>query len=146
VKWIFVDGKMYAPPPVVEAPAGGRGGRGGAGGVDITGTWTLTYSVQGATQESTAALTMAADGTITGSISSQMGTVPVSRGHMNGNQFTISISVPANGDTMQIDMSGTLNGNTLSGSMSVMGQTLDFTGRRPGASADEVGSGYEVRR
>jgi imidazolonepropionase-like amidohydrolase len=146
VKWIFVDGKMYAPPPVVEAPAGGRGGRGGAGGVDITGTWTLTYSVQGATQESTAALTMAADGTITGSISSQMGTVPVSRGHMNGNQFTISISVPANGDTMQIDMSGTVNGNTLSGSMSVMGQTLDFTGRRPGASADEVGSGYEVRR
>ena len=141
VKWIFVDGKMYAPPPAVEAPAGGRGGggRGAPGGVDISGTWTLTYSVQGATQESTAALTMAADGSITGTMSSQMGTVPISRGHMNGNQFTLSIAVPMNGDTMQIDMSGTVNGNSLSGSMSVMGQALDFTGRRPGSSGDEVG-------
>jgi len=147
VKWIFVDGKMYAPPAVVEAPAGGgRGGRGGAGGVDLTGTWTLTYSVQGATQESTAALTMSADGNITGTISSQMGTVPVSSGRMNGSQFTISISIPANGDTMNVTMSGTVNGNTMSGSMSVMGQTLDFTGRRPGGSGDEVGSGYEVRQ
>jgi hypothetical protein len=34
----------------------------------------------------------------------------------------------------------------MSGSMSVMGQTLDFTGRRPGASGDEAGSGYEVRQ
>jgi imidazolonepropionase-like amidohydrolase len=147
VKWIFVDGKMYAPPAVVEAPAGGgRSGRGGAGGVDITGTWTLTYSVQGATQESTAVLAMSADGNITGTISSQMGTVPVSSGRINGNQFTISISIPANGDTMQVDMSGTVNGNTMSGSMAVMGQTLDFTGRRPGGSGDEVGSGYEVRQ
>jgi len=147
VKWIFVDGKMYAPPPVVEAPAGGgRGGRGGAAGADITGTWTLTYSVQGATQESTAVLAMSADGNITGTISSQMGTVPVSSGRMNGSQFTISISIPANGDTMQVDMSGTVNGNTMSGSMSVMGQTLDFTGRRPGGSGDEAGSGYEVRQ
>jgi Amidohydrolase family len=142
VKWIFVDGKMYAPPPVVEAPAGGagRGGRGGAGGADISGTWTLTYSVQGATQESTAALTMAADGSITGTMSSQMGTVPISSGRMNGNQFTISISLPANGQTMEITMSGTVNGNTLSGSMNVMGQALDFTGRRPGSSGDEVGN------
>ena len=145
VKWIFVDGKMYAPPPATDAGAGGaRGGRGSAGGVDISGTWTLTYSVQGATQESTAALTMSADGNITGTISSQMGTVPISRGRMNGNQFTLSISIPANGDTMEVTMSGTVNGNTLSGSMAVMGQELTFTGRRPGAGRDE--SGYEVRQ
>jgi len=131
----------------VEAPAGGgRGGRGGAaGGADITGTWTLTYSVQGEAQESTAALTMAADGNITGTISSHLGTVAVTRGRMNGNQFTISISVPMNGETMQVDMSGTVNGNSMSGSMSVMGQTLDFTGRRPGASADESGKEVELR-
>lgn len=143
VKWIFVDGKMYAPPPAVDAGAGGgRGGRGGApGSVDMTGTWTLTYSVQGATQESTAALTMAADGSITGTISSQMGTVPITRGHLNGNQFTLSISVPMNGDTMDITMTGTVNGNSLSGSMNVMGQALDFTGRRPGAIQDESENG-----
>jgi hypothetical protein len=141
VKWIFVDGKLYAPPPVVETPQGGRGG--GAAGGDISGTWTLTYSVQGATQESTAALTMAADGSISGSISSQMGTVPITRGHLNGNQFSISISVPMNGDTMDITMTGTMNGNSLSGSMSVAGQMLDFTGRRPGATADESGGDVE---
>jgi hypothetical protein len=89
-------------------------------------------------------LAMSADGNITGTMASQMGTVSISRGHMNGNQFTISLSVPANGQTMDIDMSGTMNGNTLSGSMNVMGQALDFTGRRPGSSGDE--SGYEVRQ
>jgi hypothetical protein len=146
VKWIFVDGKMYAAPPAVEAPAGGgRGGRGGAaGGADISGTWTLTYSVQGETQESTAALTMAADGSITGTLSSQLGTVPITRGRMNGNQFSISISVPLNGDATEITLTGTMTGNQLSGSMSVLGQMLDFTGRRPGAGGDE--SGYEVRQ
>jgi hypothetical protein len=97
-------------------------------------------------QESTATLTMAADGNITGTMTSHLGTVPVTHGRMNGNQFTISISVPMNGDTMQVDMSGTVNGNSMSGSMAVMGQTLDFTGRRPGASGDEVGAGYEVRQ
>jgi hypothetical protein len=100
--------------------------------------------VQGATQESTAALQMAADGSITGTMSSQMGTVPISRGHLNGNQFSITISVPLNGETTEIVMTGTMTGNQLTGSMSVFGQMLDFTGRRPGASERE--SGYEVRR
>jgi hypothetical protein len=89
---------------------------------------------------------MGADGNITGTMSSQMGTVQITRGHMNGNQFTLSISVPANGQTMDIDMSGTLNGNSMSGSMNVMGQSLEFTGRRPGSSGDDAGSGYEVRK
>ena len=142
VKWIFVDGRLYTAPLVIEAPQGGRGGA--AGGVDISGTWTLTYSVQGATQESTAALQMAADGSIGGTISSQMGTVTITRGRMNGNQFSITISVPINGETTEIVMTGTVTGNQLSGSMSVAGQMLDFTGRRPGASERE--SGYEVRR
>jgi hypothetical protein len=141
VKWIFVDGRMYAAPPVVETPQGGRGGA--AGGADISGTWTLSYSVQGATQESTAALQMAADGSITGTVSSQMGTVPITRGHLNGNQFSITISVPIDGQATEIVMSGTMTGNQLSGSMSIFGQVLDFTGRRPGARERE--SGYEVR-
>jgi hypothetical protein len=87
---------------------------------------------------------MAADGSISGTISSQMGTVTITRGHMNGNQFSISISVPMNGETMDITMTGTVTGNQLSGSMSVAGQMLDFTGRRPGASERE--SRYEVQR
>jgi|CZKC01.1.fsa_nt_gi imidazolonepropionase-like amidohydrolase len=147
VRWIFVDGRMYAPPPAVEAPAGGRGGggRGAPGGGDISGTWTLTYSAQGSTQESTATLQMAADGSITGTISSQMGTAPVTRGHLNGNQFSITISIPINGDATEIVMSGTMTGNQLSGSMSFMGQMLDFTGRRPGASEDDSGGEIESR-
>jgi len=142
VKWIFVDGRLYAPPPVVETPQGGRGGA--AGGADISGTWTLSYSVQGATQESTAALQMAADGSISGTISSHLVTVPILRGRVTGNQFSITISVPMNGDAMEVVMTGTITGNQLNGSMSVAGQMLDFTGRRPGASERE--SGYEVRR
>jgi hypothetical protein len=88
---------------------------------------------------------MAADGSITGTISSQMGTAPVTRGHLNGNQFSITISIPINGDATEIVMSGTMTGNQLSGSMSFMGQMLDFTGRRPGTSEDDSGGEIESR-
>jgi hypothetical protein len=138
VKWVFVDGKLYEPPPAPEVPAG-RGGGGAPSGADISGSWTLTYTIGQGSQQSTANLQMATDGTITGSVSSEMGTVPVTRGRLTGNQFLITISIPLNGAATDIDMNGTMTGNQMSGTMTIQGNSLEFTGRRPGASAEEVG-------
>ena len=68
-----------------------------------------------------------------------MGTVPVTRGRLTGNQFLITISIPLNGAATDIDMNGTMTGNQMSGTMTIQGNSLEFTGRRPGASAEEVG-------
>ena len=55
VKWVFVDGKLYEPPPAPEVPAG-RGGGGAPSGADISGSWTLTYTIGQGSQQSTANL------------------------------------------------------------------------------------------
>ncbi|HUK30390.1 MAG TPA: amidohydrolase family protein [Candidatus Acidoferrum sp.] len=141
VKYVFVDGKFYIPPPVVEAPAGGggRGGRGGgAGGADISGTWTLSYTTQQGADSATVNLQMAQDGGLSGTVSSQMGTAALTRGRLTGNNFQFSITMQIQGADTQVDFSGTVNGNQMSGTISVSGYDIAFTGRKPNAAVEEV--------
>lgn len=137
VKYVFVDGKMYVPPPVAEPPAGGRGGN-GAGAGDISGAWTLTFTTDQGSQQATANLQMTPDGRIGGTVSSQMGTANIVRGQLSGNQFQFTISMQTGGGTAEIGMSGTITGNQMSGTIDVQGASLPFTGTRPSAGAEEV--------
>jgi len=141
VKYVFVDGKLYIPPPVVEAPGGGgRGGRGGGGpgGEDLSGTWTLTFQTEQGPDTATAVLQMAPDGTLGGTISSHMGTAQLTRGRLNGQSFQFSISMQINGADMQVDFSGKVAGNQITGTINVGGYMLDFTGSRPNSGGEGV--------
>ena len=138
VKWVFVDGKGFIPPPTPEpTPGAGRGG-GAPGANDMTGNWTFYYTTDNGPDQSTANLQMAADGTITGTLTSQLGTAPVTRGQLTGNQFRISIQVPIEGTPMDVTLSGTITGNQVSGTIDVMGMSISFTGKRPSTGAEEV--------
>jgi amidohydrolase family protein len=138
VKWVFVDGKVFIPPPTPDsAPGAGRGG-GAPGGVDMSGNWTFFYTTDNGPDQSTANLQMAADGSITGTLTSQMGTAPILRGQLTGNQFRISIQVPINGTPTDVNLSGTINGNQVTGTIDVMGMSISFTGRRPSTGSEEV--------
>jgi hypothetical protein len=138
VKWVFVDGKGFIPPPTPEpTPGAGRGG-GAPGANDMTGNWTFYYTTDNGPDQSTANLQMAADGTITGTLTSQLGTAPIIRGQLTGNQFRISIQVPIEGTPMDVTLSGTITGNQVSGTIDVMGMSISFTGKRPSTGAEEV--------
>lgn len=142
VKYVFVDGKFYIPPPVVEAPAGGggRGGRGGGapGGMDMSGTWTLSFTTEQGPDTATAVLQMAQDGALSGTVSSQMGTAPVSSGRLTGNNFQFTITMQIGGADTQVNFSGNVNGNQMTGTISVSGYDIAFTGRKPNAAGEEV--------
>lgn len=139
VKWIFVDGKLYeAPPAPPQAPAGRSGGGAASGTADLSGTWTISYTTDQGSMQSTAVIQMALDGSLSGTISSQLGTATITHGQVTGNQFQITISIPMNGAATDITMSGTVTGNQMSGSMNVQGYPLDFTGRRPSAGEEGV--------
>jgi hypothetical protein len=98
VKWIFVDGKLYeGPPPAPEAPAGRGGGGVAPGMADMSGTWTISFTTDQGAVESTAAIQMAADGSLSGTINSQMGTATITRGRVTGNQFQMNLSMSMNG-------------------------------------------------
>jgi Amidohydrolase family len=127
VKMVFVDGRKYEirePLRPSEPPKG-----------DLTGKWKLTYTTPEGDEESTADLTMASDGMLSGTLSSQRGTGNVFSGYLSGEKFMFMISLPINGSPTDVTFSGTFDGKTMKGAISAMGYTFDFTGTKPSHSS-----------
>jgi hypothetical protein len=123
VKMVFVDGRKYEvrePIRPSEPPKG-----------DLTGKWKLTYTTPEGDEESTADLSMATDGTLSGTVSSHRGTGNVFSGYLSGDKFSFMITLPINGSPTDVSFTGTFDGKTMKGSISAMGYTFDFTGTKP---------------
>ena len=123
VKMVFVDGRKYElrePLRPSEPPKG-----------DLTGKWRLSYSTPEGDEESSADLTMASDGTLSGTVTGNRGTGKVFSGYLSGDKFTFMISLPINGSPTDVTFTGTFDGKTMKGSISAMGYTFEFTGTKP---------------
>jgi hypothetical protein len=108
---------------------------------NFTGRWSLTVTTPNGPVASTLDARMEPDGTLAGSISSDMGSATLTRGSVSGNTFTFAFTLNLGGNPTEITMSGTFEGNTLKGSANVGGQPMDVTGTRPGAVAEAVQGG-----
>lgn len=127
VKIVFVDGRKFEKPEAekpTEAPT-----------VDLTGTWTLTVESPRGTQESTAELTMAEDGTLSGSVAGQRAEGSVSEGWVSGNSFSFTVAMSMGGRSMEAVYSGTLEGEELEGSVSMGRFSQEFTGAKTAGAA-----------
>jgi imidazolonepropionase-like amidohydrolase len=123
IKMVFVDGHKFEvrePEKPKDPPKG-----------DITGKWKLSYTTPDGPEESTADLTMDKDGTITGSTSSKRGTASVISGYLSADKFSFTINIPIEGSPADVTFSGTFDGTSLKGSISVRGFSIDFTGVKP---------------
>jgi imidazolonepropionase-like amidohydrolase len=133
VKHVFVDGRRFevreAERPQ-ERPT-----------VNLTGRWNLTVITPQGEQPATADLSMAADGALTGTVSSQAGTASISKGWVSGNKFNFTFSMSLGGPPQELTMSGTMEGNTIKGTLSVGGQAMEFTGTKPGGTQTETEQG-----
>ena len=127
IKLVFVDGKRFEthePAKPLEPPKG-----------DVTGTWKLTYTTPEGAEESTADLTMASDGTLSGTMSSKRGTASIFNGTVSGDKFDFTINIPVEGNPADVNFSGTFEKNSMKGTISVAGFSIDFSGTKPiGAS------------
>lgn len=124
VKMVFVDGALYesrAPERPTERPAG-----------NLTGQWTLTIRSPQGEQPGSANLTMSPDGNVSGSVTTQLGTSSISSGWLAGNRFNFTISLSMGGQSTDAVFSGTLEGNTIKGTVSFAGISAEFSGTRPG--------------
>jgi Amidohydrolase family len=131
VKMVFVDGRKYEvrePLRPSEPPKG-----------DLTGKWRLTYTTPEGDEESTADLTMASDGTLSGTVTSTRGTANVFTGYVSAEKFSFSVSLPINGSPTEATFTGTFEGKTMKGSISVLGYNIEFTGSKPGQSGSLAG-------
>lgn len=134
VKMVFVDGRKFEvrePEKPQEPPKG-----------DMSGKWTLSYTTPEGAEESTAEITMAPDGSLSGTVTGRRGTAAIATGWLSGDRFSFTISLPLGPSPVSVTFSGTLEGNMLKGSISVSEFTIDFTGTRPG-SALSAGEGEQ---
>src|SRR5881296_2023963 len=126
IKMVFVDGRRFEirePEKPKEPPKG-----------DITGKWKLSYTTPEGPEESTADLSMDKDGTVSGTVTSKHGTATIISGYLSADKFSFTINIPLDQGPADVIFSGTFDGATLKGSISVMGLSLDFTGVKPGST------------
>lgn len=140
VKYVFVDGKQYevkAPTTQANNQRGGPGNRGGRPGgpgnageaISTAGTWTLSVTTPNGALPVT--LTLKPDGdSLSGEITSaQMGAAPIT-GRLRGNEVNFSFTLNLQGQQAPATGQGTVDGNSIRGSISLAGQSFEFTGTR----------------
>jgi imidazolonepropionase-like amidohydrolase len=124
IKMIFVDGHKYEPHEPEKPKDAPKG--------DITGKWKLSYTTPEGPEESTADLTMEKDGTVSGTVSGKRGTTSIISGYLSGDKFSFTINIPLDQGPTDATFSGTFDGTSLKGAISVVGLSIDFTGVKPG--------------
>jgi len=129
IKYVFVDGRKFeikekesAKPK--EAPKG-----------DLSGKWSLSINGEQGPMQASADLTMAPGGAITGSVTHPFGTSSVKSGSLSGNSFSLTISADGGGGPQDYTFSGTIDGNTIKGSINGPDFSAEFTGTRPSGAA-----------
>jgi hypothetical protein len=133
IKYVFVDGQRFdirEPGKLKDPPKG-----------DLTGKWKLAYTTPEGAEESIADLTMASDGTLSGTTSSKRGTANIISGYLSGDKFSFTINIPIQDSPSDVVFTGTFDGTSLKGVISVggVGIEIDFTGTKPGGRSIAAG-------
>ena len=101
---------------------------------NVAGAWDLSAPGRDG-NVMTQTLTLQQDGTkLTGTLKGARGEAPVT-GSVTGNNIAFSVTrTTPNGD-MKIDYSGTVDGASMKGTLSVMGNTINWTAKKSAAPA-----------
>ncbi len=122
IKFVFVDGRRFTihePEKPKDSPKG-----------DLTGKWKLAYTTPEGTEESTADLTMATDGALSGTFTSKRGTQTILSGSLSADKFTFTINIVLEDGPTDAVFTGTFDGTSLKGNISVVGIDIEFTGTK----------------
>ena len=137
VTQLFVDGR----PIEVRAPAaGGQGTQ--AAGPTLSGTWTMTVTLDGTDRPVTLQLQQQA-AELRGTLQGALGTVQIGSGTVQGDtafSFRATITLPDG--TEEATFTGTLSGNSVQGTVQIIGHpTGSFVGTRPNGGRGPGGQG-----
>lgn len=96
---------------------------------DVTGTWKITVESQAGTGTPTVILKQAGE-ELTGTYKGQLGEAPL-KGTIKGNEIAFSFKVNAQGQDLQIDYTGTVDGDAMKGKVKLgdFGEGT-FTGKK----------------
>ena len=123
-------GGAPAATPAVTPPATQPGTPPAASTINLSGTWSITFSI--GERPVPATLTLRQQGaTLTGTMQSPFGTTELSNGSVGADGFRFTTSAPVEGRTIEITVAGTVSGNQMRGTVSSEIGTAAFTGTRP---------------
>jgi len=123
IKMVFVEGQRFEirePERPKDPPKG-----------DISGKWKMSFTSPEGPEESTADLTMASDGTITGTLTSKRGTATILSGYLSADKFNFVINISIGPSFADVTFNGTFDGTTVKGTINVQDFSIDFTGVKP---------------
>jgi imidazolonepropionase-like amidohydrolase len=125
IKYVFVDGRKYTihePEKPKDPPKG-----------DLTGKWKLTFTSPEGPDEATADISMASDGSLSGSVSSKHGNSDIIDGNLSADKFSFKINIPIEDSPSDVIFAGTFDGKAMKGNIHVasVGVDIDFTGAKP---------------
>ena len=99
-----------------------------AGAFDPVGRWNLLFDIQGQNLEVVMELVKLAEGGYSGTLSSQMGTAPITKATLEGKKMSVTFDAPGGGVG---SMSLLFDGTTVSGDWSASGMGSKVSGSRP---------------
>jgi imidazolonepropionase-like amidohydrolase len=123
IKMVFVDGRRFEVHESEKPKDPPKG--------DISGKWKLSFTTPDGPEESTADLAMEKDGSISGTVTSKRGTTSVISGYLSVDKFSFTINILLEGSPADVKFTGTFDGTSLKGNLSVQGFSTDFTGVKP---------------
>lgn len=140
VTHVIVDGKVFEQketPATRPGPGGGRGRGPQAGGqapapapaASLSGTYSITIEVPGETLPATLALTQAGT-SLTGQLRTAMGNADIRNGKVADSGFSFSAEVPYGGVSINIDVTGSVTGNNISGTINTDQGAVPFSGTK----------------
>ena len=81
----------------------------------------------------TADLTMASDGTLSGTVTGKRGTATLTTGWVSVEKFSFTVNILLQGEPFDVIFTGTFEKDSMKGTLAVPGFSIDFTGTKPGA-------------
>ena len=131
IKFVFVDGRRFeirASEKPKDPPKG-----------DMSGRWKLAYNTPEGPEEATLDISMASDGALSGTLDSKHGVASLISGYLSVDKFNFLININIGESFADVTFTGTFDGTTLKGNISVQGYSIDFTGTKPASKSSLAG-------
>ena len=129
IAYTFVEGEYEK-----GSVGGGGSGSGTTPAVNVSGVWEMTFMGE---MTATVSLTQEPDGSLSGSFSFEMGSGDVT-GSVSGNSLSMNVLISAAGQSMDVVLTGTVEGETASGNATSPMGDFSWTARRTGGPGEEV--------
>ena len=128
---VVIDGKMFEQKEKPKTPPAPR--TGGAtqqpATANVGGTYAISIEIPGQTTPATLILTQQGE-TLTGTIQGEFGSAPLKNGKITAEGFNFSATVEFGGQTIDLDASGRVTGNQISGTITTPQGAIPFSGAK----------------